>query len=76
MTLTNASTLGELFKKAATENGTTIEPNNWDVTLKELQSELDVVLKNAFDAWYENRIMHINCCRGIARARFITPKDN
>ncbi len=50
MSLTKETTLGELFEMAKKNNGTTIEPNNFDVTIKEMQSELDCVLKMAFES--------------------------
>lgn len=70
-TFTSKTTLGELFEAAAKANGTVIEPENWDVTIKELQAELSVVLKDSFDAWYENRVMKIKSYRGIPRTRFV-----
>ncbi len=76
MSLTKETTLGELFEMAKKNNGTTIEPNNFDVTIKEMQSELDCVLKMAFDSWYELRVMPIDCLRGIPRDRYIASKGN
>lgn len=71
MNFTNQTTLGELFKKAKEENGTTIEPTNHEVSIKELQSELEVVLKLAFDAWYETRVVNIEHLHGVPRSRYV-----
>ena len=76
MSLTKESTLGELFEMAKKNNGTTIEPNNFDVTIKEMQSELDCVLKMVFDSWYELRVIPIESLRGIPRVRYIASKGN
>ena len=76
MSLTKETTLGELFEMAKKNNGTTIEPNNFDVTIKEMQSELDCVLKMVFDSWYELRVIPIESLRGIPRVRYIATKGN
>jgi len=76
MSLTKETTLGQLFEQARKDNGTTIEPNNFDVTIKEMQSELDCVLKMVFDSWYELRVIPIESLRGIPRVRYIASKGN
>lgn len=76
MSLTKETTLGELFEMAKNNNGTTIEPNNFDATIKEMQSELDCVLNMVFDAWYELRVNRIDSLRGIPRVRYIANKGN
>ena len=76
MSLTKETTLSELFEMAKKNNGTTIEPNNFDVTIKEMQSELDCVLKMVFDSWYELRVIPIESLRGIPRVRYIASKGN
>lgn len=76
MSLTKESTLGELFEMAKKNNGTTIESNNFDVSIKEMQSELDCVLKLAFDSWFELRVGAIESLRGIPRIRYLGNKGS
>ena len=76
MSLTKETTLSELFEMAKKNNGTTIEPNNFDVSIKEMQSELDCVLKLAFDSWFELRVGAIETLRGIPRIRYLGNKGS
>ena len=76
MSLTKETTLGELFEMAKKNNGTTMESNNFDVSIKEMQSELDCVLRLAFDSWFELRVGAIESLRGIPRTRYLGNKGS
>ena len=76
MSFDNETKLSEVFKACAEKNGPTINDHNHDVTIKEMQSELNLVLEEVFSSWYENRVMKIKSLRGVARFRFIGDGKN